>query len=78
MQRWFWFSPGVSDKQRNQVIQFSNQVMDEDMGICSNVQKNLEAGYYQVGMLSPQREPGTIFFQACVREQLAGHTDQLK
>ena len=76
MQRWFWFSPGVSGKQRNQVIEFSNQVMDEDMGICSKVQKNLEAGYYQTGMLSPQREPGTIFFQACVREHLAGHTDQ--
>jgi hypothetical protein len=76
MQRWFWFSPGVSGQQRDQAIEISNQIMDEDMGICSKVQKNLEAGYYQIGMLSLQREPGTIFFQACVREHLAGHTDQ--
>lgn len=42
--------------------------MAEDMGICAEAQRNLETGVYREGLLSPEREPGTIFFQALVRE----------
>ena len=71
LQRWFWFNPGVSKKNRRETIAFSSHVMEEDMGICSRVQKNLEAGHHDTGMLSPLREPGTIYIQACVRKALA-------
>ena len=73
MQRWFWFSAQVDCRARTETIAFSNQVMDEDMGICARVQKNLEAGIYDRGVLSPEREPGTIFFQSCVRDALNGN-----
>lgn len=74
MQRWFWFSPSMGESERNEAVEFSNQVMDEDMGICAAVQKNLEAGIYQTGVLSAEREPGTIFFQQCVRSALESAT----
>ncbi len=72
MERWFWFGPEVADTERSQVMEFSNQVMEEDMGICSKVQKNLEGGHYNTGVLSPLREAGTIFFQSWVRAHLDG------
>lgn len=70
MQRWFWFDRSVNSGERNSTIEFSNEVMDEDMGICAEVQRNLEGGIYHTGFLSQEREPGTIFFQQCVRNSL--------
>ena len=70
LDRWFWFLPEVSQAERDEIIGFSNQVMKEDIDICERVQQNLEAGYYQQGILSQAREPGTIFFQQCVRSAL--------
>ncbi len=71
MQRWFWFNPEIDSASRRETIEFSNQVMEEDMGICQLVQKNLQGGVYNTGVLSSEREPGTIFFQQCVRSALA-------
>ena len=70
MHRWFWFKPGVGEPQRKQVVSLSNQVIQQDMDICREVQKNLESGLFQDGMLFHDREPGTIYFQQCVRESL--------
>ncbi len=70
VQRWFWFASSMGKAQRLEAVEFSSQVMREDAGICARVQKNLEGGTYQTGVLSRQREPGTIFFQQCVREAL--------
>ena len=50
----------------------SQTVMREDLAICEAVQRNLEAGIYQSGRLSAEREPGTLFFQSLVRQALAG------
>jgi choline monooxygenase len=49
----------------------SDLVIGEDMGVCERVQANLEAGLYQGGKLSPEKEPGTVFFQRLVRDALA-------
>ncbi len=71
MHRWFWFLPEVTKRDRRETIAFSSRVMEEDIGICARVQKNLETGCHETGILSPQREPGTIFFQSCVRNALS-------
>lgn len=71
MHRWFWFLPTVQKQDRQETIAFSSRVMEEDIGICARVQKNLETGYYETGVLSAEREPGTIFFQSCVQEALS-------
>ena len=68
--RWFWFLDSVPGQDREQTIEFSNQVMAEDIGICSRVQENLEGGFYDTGLLSPEREPGTIFIQQCLQQDL--------
>ncbi len=44
--------------------------MREDLAICEAVQRNLEAGIYLSGRLSPEREVGTLFFQRLVRQSL--------
>ncbi|MCY3769226.1 MAG: aromatic ring-hydroxylating dioxygenase subunit alpha [Gammaproteobacteria bacterium] len=77
MQRWFWFGPSVGERQREEVVSLSDQVIQQDMSICRHVQKNLESGWFQDSMLFHDREPGTIYFQQCVREALGEHGDRL-
>jgi len=69
-ERWFWFRPEVEDRERNEMVRFSNRIMQEDIEICIRVQENLQAGFYDRGMLSPEHELGTVFFQSCVRQAL--------
>lgn len=49
----------------------SNQVTREDIDICEAVQRNLDAGIYDTGRLSPRHESGVWYFQNLVRESLA-------
>ncbi len=48
------------------------QVTQEDVRICEAVQRNLDAGLYDTGRLSPRHENGVWYFQKLVREALAG------
>jgi choline monooxygenase len=71
--RWFWaLETGPEGPDDEAEIEASIAVMHEDLGICEAVQRNLEAGVYSVGRLSPTAEKGTIFFQALVRAALDG------
>ncbi len=70
IERWFWFMPSVDRRDAEQIARFSGRVMEEDIGICARVQKNLEGGYFRQGVLSAVREPGTICFQQWVRMAL--------
>jgi choline monooxygenase len=47
------------------------QVTQEDVRICEAVQRNLDAGLYDTGRLSPAQENGVWYFQKLVREALA-------
>ena len=67
--RWFWFTDQDSG-QRETAIQDSLAVMEEDMRICEEVQRNLGAGVYDSGQLSPETEAGTIFVQSLVKKAL--------
>jgi choline monooxygenase len=49
-------------------LRFSDEVQQEDIGICQQVQRGLESGSYQAGRLSPKRELGVHHFQELVRE----------
>jgi len=46
------------------------EVTAEDKAICEAVQRNLEAGVYQRGRLSPRHEAGVHDFQRRVRAAL--------
>jgi choline monooxygenase len=45
-------------------------LLDEDRAICEIVQRNLETGVYDTGVLSPRHENGVAAFQQWVRESL--------
>ncbi len=75
LRRWFWSHAqkardhGVDTKS---IRPNSERVMDEDLDICELVQRNLAAGVYPGGQLSPRQEAGTIYFQQLVRRALDG------
>ena len=48
-------------------LKFSDQVQQEDIGICERVQLGLESGSYRAGRLSPKREAGVHHFQELIR-----------
>jgi len=48
-------------------LNFSDQVQQEDIGICERVQLGLESGSYRAGRLSPKREAGVHHFQELIR-----------
>jgi choline monooxygenase len=75
LRRWFWCArdlAAVRGASAQAAIDSARQVMGEDLAICELVQKNLEAGVYRSGRLSPSQEAGTIFFQDLVRQALSG------
>ena len=45
-----------------------HHVADEDAGVCDRVQRNLESGVYDVGVLSPKWEYPLEAFHRLVRE----------
>ena len=51
----------------NAVIALSDTVMDQDRRMVESVQRNLEAGTYRGGLLSPRHEHGLQQFQDLVR-----------
>jgi phenylpropionate dioxygenase-like ring-hydroxylating dioxygenase large terminal subunit len=74
--RWFWVDADQAAKRNIDPVTMraaSEQVMEEDMEICGLVQRNLDAGIYQSGHLSPREEVGTIYFQQLVRRALEAH-----
>ena len=78
LQRWFWSHAEKAAQHGVDTASIrpnSEQVIDEDIRICERVQTNLACGAYPGGLLSPQQEPGTIYFQQLVREALAGFAE---
>ncbi len=45
------------------MVEMSNVVLDEDQAICEAVQRNLDAGVYRAGPMSPRHEAAVGWFQ---------------
>ena len=76
LKRWFWVDGEQAQKRGinpTEMQASSEKVMQEDLEICELVQRNLDAGVYQSGHLSPREEVGTIYFQNLVRRALEPH-----
>lgn len=58
------------------VDKFFKQVESEDKLLCTNAQKNLNAGGYVAGPLHPHNEKGVAHFQMLVKTILVGHRKQ--
>jgi len=61
----FYLTREVADDpvERHRVIAMSGIVTAEDKWICERVQANIDAGVYDVGVLSPKHEEGVAWFQ---------------
>ena len=59
------------DAADEEAVRLSAEVLDEDRAICEAVQRNLDAGIYDTGVLSPRHEGGVEMVQRLVREALA-------
>src|SRR5690242_19116955 len=67
----YFFAEGVSQVDIARAVASSEVTTDEDVMITEAVQRNLDAGVYDVGRLSPRHEGAVAWFQKQVREALA-------
>lgn len=69
---WYFQQPGTGEgwDSMQQIIAFSDQIQQEDIEICENVQKGLKSNVYNQGRFSVLRENGVYHFQSLVHEFL--------
>lgn len=70
LQYHFLFRDLADDEGNRQAMAMSGAVTQEDIDICEIVQRNLRAGIYQTGVLSPRHEGGVALFQTMIRKAL--------
>ncbi|MEZ5923308.1 MAG: aromatic ring-hydroxylating dioxygenase subunit alpha [Hyphomicrobiaceae bacterium] len=70
---WSWFVE-LSAAERQDSMDWSREIAAEDIGVCETVQRNLAAGIYDTGLLSPVQEGHIARLQQLVRE-LVGEID---
>ena len=69
---YFFADLGPAAAARNEdVVRMSTVTLEQDRRICEAVQRNLEAGAYDVGRLSPRHENGVFHFQERLRQAVA-------
>lgn len=68
----FFFRDGLSAARKAEILAMSETVTAEDKAICEAVQKNLDAGVYDTGALSPAHENGVAWFQTEILRLLGG------
>jgi choline monooxygenase len=62
-----FFFTDVDDATVEATMQVSRTTLAEDRAICEAVQRNLDAGVYDTGRLSPKHEAGVLAFHDLVR-----------
>jgi choline monooxygenase len=70
----FYFDPeaGLDEAAREAASATTCAVVEEDFPMCEIVQRNLEAGIYERGPLSPKHEQAVAYFHRLVREATGG------
>jgi choline monooxygenase len=70
---WFFREPNRPEVQEavRRVVEFSDEVQVEDIGICEDVQRGLRSSTYSTGRYSVKRENGVHHFHGLVVEALA-------
>jgi len=59
----YLFPEGVERADKERMYAASEVTTEEDRKICEQVQRNLDAGVYDTGRLSPKHEQGVVWFQ---------------
>ena len=63
-----YFAHDVSEAKIQNMVEMSNVTLDEDQAIAELVQRNLDAGIYEAGPLSPRHENALAWFQGRIRQ----------
>ncbi|MFM8947004.1 MAG: aromatic ring-hydroxylating oxygenase subunit alpha [Actinomycetota bacterium] len=63
-----YFAHDVSPDKMAAMVRMSNVTLDEDQAIAELVQRNLDAGVYEAGPLSPRHENALAWFQGRIRQ----------
>lgn len=66
---WAWYA-GFDEDARRDAFQWGKQIVEEDFEICADVNRNMRAGAYTPGPLSPIMENHVAKFQEIVRTKL--------
>src|ERR1700761_3430984 len=66
----YFFADGIERAVQERSVAASEITTDEDKKICEAVQRNLNAGIYATGRLSPKHEMGVGWFQSEVKKAL--------
>jgi choline monooxygenase len=66
-----YFFAAVDEEAVEHAMAVSNRTLAEDREICEAVQRNLDAGVYDSGVLSPKHEAGVAHFHDLVRRAAA-------
>ncbi|HEY8634653.1 MAG TPA: SRPBCC family protein [Candidatus Dormibacteraeota bacterium] len=69
---WFYAEPGTGTgwESMQQTIAFSDEIQQEDIAVCEQVQRGLRSRSYESGRFSAKRENGVHHFQSLVAEFL--------
>lgn len=69
---WYFEQPGTGEgwESMQQIIQFSDQIQQEDIEVCEIVQKGLQSQSYNRGRFCAKRENGVHHFQTLVHQFL--------
>jgi choline monooxygenase len=70
----FFFAEDVSDDEARDYIDFLSSVGREDQAIVESVHAGMSSGLYDQATLLPRSEHLILWFQALVRDSLAGHS----
>ena len=66
---WAWYSD-LDEQARQDAFCWAQQIVEEDFGVCTQVTKNMRAGVYSPGPLSPVMEKHVARFQQIVQHRV--------
>jgi choline monooxygenase len=73
---WYRYPKGTTEAEKADFSKYIIQNNIEDLEMCEQIQKNLNAGKFTVGPLHPNRENGVIFFHDLIRASLATYKSE--
>lgn len=66
----------TTDDVFGEIDAFFKQIEAEDRFLCTNAQKNLNAGGYVSGPLHPFNEKGVLYFKSLIKDVLVEHREK--
>lgn len=64
---------GLPKHEKDEFVEFLQQVEIEDFDLCVKTQQNLNQGVYSTGYLHPTKENGVVYYQNIVKDMVKEH-----